>query len=225
MKFLIIFISSFLAIQTAHAEWVKLFKNSTETYFIDDESIDLDIKNNIGKLWVKMVIDVKKPTETTVTQKRSYYEISCNDRMLKLLSSTGYNNNNQILASSEPIFPKSMRIIPETVGNDFYKVVCSRLIPAAEEDPQRILLESLESAESCFKRTAFIQKQLVFNRDKLKAKIKLECKDEIKDASLKTIELATHLNKGTLREEDIDALFNKQVRYFDNKIEHAIDNN
>lgn len=222
MRILIFFVFSLLLIQASHAEWIKVFKNDAEIYFLDDDSVDLDFKRDIGKVWVKSQIAVKKPTNSTVTQKHSYFEISCKERTLKVLASTSYNRNQKIISTFESISPKSISIIPETVGDAFYQIVCTRLMSAVKDDPRRILLESLSSVDSCFKREAAIQKQLIFNEEKLKAKIKLECKNEIKDAALKAYKLAEYSKNSELSIKDEDALFEKTTQLFEDRIEEAI---
>lgn len=222
MRILIFSVFSLLLIQASHAEWIKVSQNSSETYFLDDDSVNLDFKRDIGKIWVKSQIAVKKPTNSTVTQKRSYFEISCKDRTLKVLASTSYDRNQKVINTFESVSPKSINIIPETVGDDFYQIVCTRLMSAVKEDPRRLLLDSLSSVDSCFKREAAIQKQLIFNEEKLKSKIKLECKNEIKDAALNAYKVAEYSKNSELSVKEEDILFETTTQLFEERIEEAI---
>ncbi|HFD2166885.1 TPA: surface-adhesin E family protein [Acinetobacter baumannii] len=152
-----------------------MFKDGKEVYSFDKESIDLDLDNEKAKIWVKNNINIVKPKPTDAVEVRTYFDISCKQRTLNLISTVSYNNKGNVVKTFNPTAPLKINAIPDTVGGNIYYAMCQDLIPAMKEQPFEKFTSSVLKTDQCLKEAVNSKKYSVVNKVKLKEIVLEKC--------------------------------------------------
>lgn len=133
----------------AKSDWIELFKDDGETYSLDRESLELDLKKEKAKVWIKSREKITKPKPKEVVERKTYFEVDCNRRVLNLISTVSYDSKRQVINTFTPTLPKQMNVVPDTVGGYIFSSVCADLIPTMQADPFYRALDAAKEGFQC----------------------------------------------------------------------------
>jgi tetratricopeptide (TPR) repeat protein len=95
--------------------WKIFSKTKEEEYALDLQTLEFN-RGSLVSLWTRVLHGDKSHTETN-------YQIDCSNRKLKFLSTTGYDSEGKIMASSTGK-DEWQTIVPESMGEILYSGMC-----------------------------------------------------------------------------------------------------
>jgi hypothetical protein len=219
----LILLTSFLCFtHTANAKWVDIFKDGKEVYSVDKDSMDIDLENEKAKIWVKNTVNVNKPKVNDVVEVKSYFDISCKQRTLNLISMISYNNKNKVVKTFNPSTPLKINAVPETVGGNIFYAMCQDLIPAMKDQPFEKFTSSVVKADQCLKDAVNSKKYSVANKSKLKDLALQKCSSLINTSYNNGISYASIEKGENLTDEETQALKFKIYNRLEEKVDFYI---
>jgi len=206
----------------AKSDWIELFKDGNKTYSLDRESLDLDLKKEIAKVWIKSAEKISKPKPKEVVERKTYFEVDCNSRMLNLISTISYDNKRKVINTFTPNMPKAMNVVPDTVGGNVFDSICLELIPSMQADPLYKAIDAAKEGFQCID-VATSNRALIkigkVNRDTVLER----CNNEINKTISANILYETKLNNGIeLTSEKINDISRITFVEFDEYIEDIL---
>ncbi len=130
MKISIIFLTLFISISKANADWifVQSSDNKSTDLYIDGESIQI-INKDIRRYWSKNNLQESEVTKYGNYQSmRAFNEIDCKNKKFRALSISFYEKNDllgKVIHSQEDENSKWSFIPPNSLGSIASDIVCS----------------------------------------------------------------------------------------------------
>jgi hypothetical protein len=114
------------------ADWKRVRSTGSATLYYDTEEITHPSKD-IVKVWTKWVYtekgiknaqDIFGKNYENLSYSTKSYEINCKDKKTHIVSVADYNKNEVIISSEDKTNAEWLRIIPGSVLESLYKMVC-----------------------------------------------------------------------------------------------------
>ena len=114
------------------AEWEHYGEVPSGSAYYDKENIK-HMPNNIIRVWVKNVYSDTGKKESIknlgdrfkdVKDTLYLFQINCNEKKLSSVNVTDYDSKGSVISSDDNTTLKESIILPESVGEKLYKIVC-----------------------------------------------------------------------------------------------------
>ena len=106
--------------------WFSNYQSDTSLIFFDRDSVTRD--HNVVTLWTDWVYSNEYAPSEGVQSEKNKVSIDCRMRTRKLLVSITYDKDGKVIDSFEHT-AKSIDVVPDSVGEKLFKVVCSSGFP------------------------------------------------------------------------------------------------
>jgi hypothetical protein len=101
--------------------WIFYSESSNGIYCIHVSSIDY--LDTTIRAWIKRI---SKKKDYSVQETKTLYEVSCQERTYRILSSVSYDKNGEVLRSSDISESKWRHITPDSVMEALFDILCHK---------------------------------------------------------------------------------------------------
>ncbi|WP_151805373.1 surface-adhesin E family protein [Acinetobacter junii] len=129
MKKLILISSLLISSFSSGADWkyASMGSHSDRAIYVDSSQYDYDYKNNTIKTWFKTDSYEDENSKKIYTRSKKLHQFSCLDKKAKILAYVEYDKDGGVTSSAqrESKDAKYELVVPDTVGEDLWKVSCA----------------------------------------------------------------------------------------------------